>query len=196
MVRRARLRPWFFTSIFAWSRPIVVLVLSLTFLFIISRGLSLALQGEMSFSSLLAKGRQLALGALLGLSLQARPASAASSSMLLYSASYNGYITTLNLTLSGTSCGGVSGGDGSCNATLKTLEFHDGCWPDPAWLELDKANSVLYCSDEGISARNGSLVSFRTSPLGTLEVLNKVETLKGPVSSVIYGGGKAMALAH
>ena len=202
MARPARARRCFSFSTFTCSsRSFVLLVVSLTFISIFYGGLSLSLSRDMTFPSLAAKGRLLALGAFLGLSLPgASPASAAgssSTSMLLYSASYNGYITTLNLTLIGTSCGGAMGGDGVCNATLEALDFADGCWPDPSWIELDHANSVLYCSDEGLSTPKGSLSSFRTTASGTLEPLDKVDTIKGPVSSIIFGdGGKALALAQ
>ncbi|EJT77670.1 3-carboxymuconate cyclase [Gaeumannomyces tritici R3-111a-1] len=109
----------------------------------------------------------------------AQPAVAASS--LLYASSYGGSVTTLGLTAAG----------------LDVLSSTRDCSPDPAWLTLDRANSVLYCTGEGLATRNGSLAAFRTSGTGSLELLHKVDTIGGPVSSVLFGdGGRGLAVAH
>jgi hypothetical protein len=106
---------------------------------------------------------------------------------LLYVSSYIGTVTTLNLTL---------GADG-VGSSLTTLSTTNGCAPSPSWLTLDRANGVLYCSDEGLSTPNSTLSSFKTGADGKLTQLGKVETINGPVSSVIYGeGGRGLALAQ
>jgi len=112
------------------------------------------------------------------------------SGTLLYVTSYAGTITSLNLTRAGS---GGSTGAGS----LESVASNTGCEPSPSWLTLDHANGILYCLDEGLTAPNGSLSSYRTSANGTLVQLAKVPTIGGPVSSVMYGqGDKALAAAE
>ncbi|KAL1845853.1 hypothetical protein VTK73DRAFT_423 [Phialemonium thermophilum] len=109
-----------------------------------------------------------------------------SSATLLYVASYAGNITTLNLTLH-------SNTSGSLHAVSST----DGCAPNPSWLTLDRANSTLYCLDEGLNVHKGTLSSYKTSEDGTLARLDKVDTIWGPVYGAIYGsGGRGLALAE
>lgn len=111
------------------------------------------------------------------------------SATLLYASSYSGTVTTLNLTL--------PTGAGGANASLEAVSSSRGCAPNPSWLTLDAAAGVLYCTDEGLSTRNGTLSSFRTSKSGVLAQLDKVDTINGPVSAVIYGeGGRGLALAQ
>lgn len=107
---------------------------------------------------------------------------------LLYVSSYAGTITTLNLTL-------PDGGDSL--GTLEAISSTTGCAPSPAWLTLDRPNSVLYCMDEGLSTPNGSVSSFKTEEDGSLVQLDRREVISGPVSAVIYGKGlQGLALAH
>ncbi|KLU82656.1 3-carboxymuconate cyclase [Magnaporthiopsis poae ATCC 64411] len=109
----------------------------------------------------------------------AQPASAASS--FLFASSYGGSVTTFNLTAAG----------------LDVLSSTRDCSPDPSWLTLDHANSVLYCTGEGLATRNGSLAAFKTSSTGSLELLHKVDTIGGPVSAVVFGeNGRGLAVAH
>ncbi|KAK6210479.1 hypothetical protein LQW54_006226 [Pestalotiopsis sp. IQ-011] len=111
-----------------------------------------------------------------------------SAATLLYVASYAGTVTTLNLTLS-------SGANYS--ASLEAISTSTGCASSPSWLTLDTPNSVLYCTDEGLSTPLGSLSSFQTNDDGTLVQLDQISVISGPVSAVIYGeDGDGLALAH
>lgn len=111
-----------------------------------------------------------------------------SSAVLLYVASYSGTVTTLNLTLP----------IGDEIAVLEAVSSTDGCAGSPSWLTLDYANSVLYCTDEGLtSGEEGSLSAFSTNEDGSLELLDKVSTVLGPVSAVVYGhDSRGLAVAH
>ncbi|TDZ13451.1 putative 6-phosphogluconolactonase [Colletotrichum spinosum] len=106
------------------------------------------------------------------------------SSTLLYAASHAGTVTTLNLEVSET------------GATLDAISSTTECAANPSWLTLDQSKSLLYCADRGLTNPNGTLVSFHKSDNGTLSPLGKLETIKGAVSSVVYGkdgGGIALA---
>jgi hypothetical protein len=106
-----------------------------------------------------------------------------SSGTLLYVSSYAGTITTLNLTLE------------SGIPTLNTLATTDGCAPNPSWLTLEY--SLLYCFDEGLGKPNGSLSSYQIQDGGGYFLLDRIDTISGPVSSVLYGEGRrGLAVAH
>lgn len=100
-----------------------------------------------------------------------------SSGTILYASSYAGNVTTLNFTQSGNS------------SSLSIISSTDGCEPNPSWLTLDSKNGVLYCADEGLTTKNGTLSSFKTAQDGVLTRLDKVQTINDPVFSVIYGDG-------
>ena len=105
----------------------------------------------------------------------------------LYVSSYNGSITTLQLTSQ----------NGSYQ--LQSAYENSGCAPNPSWLNLDQPRGYLYCQDEGLTVSNGTLSSFSVSQDGNLTLLDKTNTITGPVNSVIYGnrnGLRALALAH
>lgn len=105
----------------------------------------------------------------------------------LFVADYSGNVTTLSLTSS----------DG--NYTLAKTHASDGCSPNPSWLEIDAANGLLYCSNEGLETLNGSLSTFSIDRDGSINLIQNTTTISGPVSSTIYGdpfGRKAIALAH
>ncbi|KAF9876881.1 extracellular aldonolactonase [Colletotrichum karsti] len=107
------------------------------------------------------------------------------SSTLLYVASHAGTVTTLDLQSSG-----------SGSTSLKAISETRECAANPSWLTLDQDKSLLYCADRGLTNPNGTLVSFEKSENGTLSPLGKLETIKGAVSSVVYGkdgGGIALA---
>ncbi|KAL0769424.1 hypothetical protein CaCOL14_008732 [Colletotrichum acutatum] len=107
---------------------------------------------------------------------------------LLYASSYSGAITTLNLTLSGTN---------ATQSTLRSLSSSNGCAPSPSWLQLDKANARLFCTDEGLTTNVGTVSSFKTDADGVLEQLAKTETISGPVSAVVFGEkGQGLAIAQ
>ncbi|KAG6036536.1 hypothetical protein E4U41_005605 [Claviceps citrina] len=112
----------------------------------------------------------------------------------LYVSSYSGTITTLDL---GRTCSVGCGGAGRGVPLLRTLSWTKGCAESPSWLTLDRARSTLFCLDEGLTSANGSLSSFGTSANGDLRRLDRMPTLGGPVSSVVYGRGRrGLAVAH
>lgn len=106
----------------------------------------------------------------------------------LFVASYSGNITTLSLT------------EENGRYSLTPTHFNSGCEPNPSWLTLDPNHGTLYCLDEGLDVENGTLSSFLINDDGSLDLVEKVETVSGPVSGVIYGnpatGRRAIALAH
>lgn len=110
---------------------------------------------------------------------------ALASSANLYVSSYAGTITTLQL--SHAAIGGYS---------LDTIAVSDAATTSPSWLEKDASNGVVYMSDEGLNTPNGSVSAYTTSKSGDLTLLEKYVSLPGPVSSIVYNGGKGLALAH
>ncbi|KAK1705836.1 YkgB protein [Colletotrichum lupini] len=105
-------------------------------------------------------------------------------STLLYAASHAGTVTTLDLQTS------------ESGTTLEAIATNTDCAANPSWLTLDQSKSLLYCADRGLTNPNGTLVSFQKSENGTLELLGKLPTIKGAVSSVVYGkNGGGIALA-
>ena len=105
----------------------------------------------------------------------------------LYVSSYAATITSLQLNRER---------DGSF--TLKEVAVNTGSQPNPSWLTKDEYNDVVYCVDEELAspALNGSLASYATSQAGMLTQIDRHSVIHGPVSSVVYNGGKALALAH
>lgn len=113
--------------------------------------------------------------------------SATASAVNLFVADYSGNVTTLSLTAQ----------DG--NYTLTKTYANDGCAPNPSWLDIDAANGLLYCLNEGLTTANGSLSTFSIARDGSISLIQNTTTLSGPVSSTVYGepyGPKAIALAH
>lgn len=100
----------------------------------------------------------------------------------LYAAAYSGTVTTLDLTL--------SDDDG---ASLSAIGETDGCAGSPAWLEIGE-EGVVYCSDEGLTRATGSMSAFVRGDEG-LELVSKLDTEQGPVSSVRFGDG-GLVVAH
>jgi Lactonase, 7-bladed beta-propeller len=105
----------------------------------------------------------------------------------LYVSSYAGTITSLNLNQER---------DGSFS--LNEVGVNTGSQPNPSWLTKDEYNDVVYCVDEQLLGPplNGSLASYSTSKSGQLTQIDRHSVINGPVSSVVYNGGKALALAH
>lgn len=104
----------------------------------------------------------------------------------LYVSSYAGSVTTLSLTKSYSSYG------------LTNTSSSQDCGLSPSWLELDKANGILYCIDEGLTTPNGSINTLKTSADGVLTPIEHHDTIAGPVGSIFYNPGKesAITLAH
>ena len=103
----------------------------------------------------------------------------------LYVSSYAGTITSLQLNQER---------DGAFSLT--EVAVNNGSYPNPSWLTKDEHNAVVYCVDEGLTVPNGSLASYKTSKSGELTEIDRHSVINGPVSSVVYNGGKALALAH
>jgi hypothetical protein len=103
----------------------------------------------------------------------------------LYVSSYAGTITSLQLNH-----------EGKGLYSLTEVDVNTGSQPNPSWLMKDEHNDVLYCVDEGLTVPNGSLASYKTSKSGELSQIDRHSVINGPVSSVVYNGGKALALAH
>jgi 6-phosphogluconolactonase (cycloisomerase 2 family) len=107
----------------------------------------------------------------------------------LYAASYAGFVTSLSLTKT----------NGSYE--LSTLSKATDCGSSPSWLMLDNENSILYCLDEGITASNGSISTFKTNKNGKLTTIQRLKTLSGPVMSAMYSAPQVsarqfLAVAH
>jgi Lactonase, 7-bladed beta-propeller len=103
----------------------------------------------------------------------------------LYVSSYAGTITTLQLRQS-------AGGSYSLNS----VAVNHGSAPSPSWLTLNEDIGVVYCLDEGNTSPTGSIATYSTSPSGELTQINRQSVISGPVSSVVYNGGNALAAAH
>ncbi|KAK2590031.1 hypothetical protein QQS21_012284, partial [Conoideocrella luteorostrata] len=116
------------------------------------------------------------------LSLLLAAAAAIQATSFLYVSSYNGKVTTLDLNGARSTSGRAVG----TVPLLKAISSTDGCAESPSWLTLDRAKSTLFCIDEGLTSQNGSLSSFKTNADGSLTWLDKVGTLGGPVSGVLY----------
>ncbi|KAI1335828.1 putative isomerase YbhE [Xylariaceae sp. FL0016] len=116
--------------------------------------------------------------------------SVSASDALLYVSSYAGTITTLKLSL--------PDGDAAAAATLESISISEGgCGVNPSWLTLDYSKNLLFCTDEGLNEKTGSLASLSINPNGSLTSLAKLEVILGPVSLAQYGtDGDGLAAAH
>ncbi|CCU83229.1 unnamed protein product [Blumeria hordei] len=106
------------------------------------------------------------------------------SSVNLFVASYTGSITTLSLTQS-------TEGQYTFSkiATTETPGLH------PLWQE--KRGDLIYVCNDNLAAPNGSISSYKASATGQLTLVQQpLSTQPGPVSTVIYNQGKALAAAH
>ncbi|KAL9107489.1 MAG: hypothetical protein Q9227_007590 [Pyrenula ochraceoflavens] len=90
----------------------------------------------------------------------------------LYVSSYAGTITTLSLLK-----------DPDLNYTLTQTHSLETNTNAPSWLTLNHQNNVLYMIDEAVSARNGTLVSYKTSYAGALTEIQRLEALQGDISA-------------
>ncbi|PSK56633.1 hypothetical protein B9Z65_6257 [Elsinoe australis] len=107
------------------------------------------------------------------------------SAVNLYASSYAGTVTSLSLT---------QGYNGSYS--LQKTATIEGCGVDPSWVTLDSNAGLLYCSDESINDKKSVITSYLTSENGTLTQIDTAGTIYGPVSSVLYHDGTAIAQAH
>lgn len=104
---------------------------------------------------------------------------------ILYASSYDGKVTTLNLT---------SANAGGSPQPIKSVAVSTVCGDNPSWLRLDHANAILYCADEGFDT-GGGLSALRAADDGSLTELARVATKASPVSAVLFGE-HGLAMAH
>jgi hypothetical protein len=101
----------------------------------------------------------------------------------LYVSSYSGDVTTFDLKHS------------SAGYSLTKLGVTNGSAPQASWLELNAKQNVVYGLDEAWSTPNGSITVYSTKKTA-LEISSKYTTLAGAVSTIVYNGGKGLAVAH
>ena len=105
----------------------------------------------------------------------------------LFITDYSGDITSVSLT--------EPGG----NYTISKTFTNTQCAPNPSWLTVDVDRGLLFCLNEGLTSKNGSLSSFLINSDGSLTHVRNATTINGPVSGVIYGeaaGQRGLVLAH
>lgn len=79
---------------------------------------------------------------------------------------------------------------------LSVVSTNDQCGEEPTWLTLDKANSVLYCLNEGWGGA-ASLTSYQVKADDSIEALDILPVLKSPVAASVYGpDNDGLAIAH
>lgn len=100
----------------------------------------------------------------------------------LYTGANDGNLTSLRLSKSGE------------GFILEQTSVTGSCGAQPVWLDLDKANNVLYYLN-----RPGSITTYGTSESGELSApLGTGNTTIGPVSSAFFNSGdkRGLAAAH
>lgn len=107
----------------------------------------------------------------------------------LFVSSYDGNVTSLSLT--------GSGSNYSFQATFRDTN----CGTSPSWLVYDKPAGTLYCLDEDTaSSTQSGLTSYKFNESGMLTLAQSRLNLSTPsaVNGAIFGSGdfKAMAIAH
>ncbi|KAF2841654.1 YkgB protein [Patellaria atrata CBS 101060] len=88
----------------------------------------------------------------------------------LYAASYSGTLTSFELTK-----------DRNGSYAFLQKQILNLGRRTPAWLTLDSSNGILYVANEGLTSRNGSLLSYKTSKEGNLTQIQELQTFWGPV---------------
>lgn len=104
----------------------------------------------------------------------------------LFASSYDGTVSSLALTP----------GNGTGHLAVTAQSNH--CGPSPSWMMLDAPRDILYCLDEGLNARNGTIATFQTKPDGSLAPLQQLKTVSGPVMAGLYTvqGRQFLVVAH
>lgn len=80
------------------------------------------------------------------------------------------------------------------DAVLKNTSTNLDCGTKPSWLDVSSTDRTALCVNEDDIA--GGLIVLTIKPDGSLEKKTNATTLGGPVSSVRYNNGSAVALAH
>lgn len=119
-----------------------------------------------------------------GLALAATVAAADSvGPSILYAASYSGGITSLSLEAT------------KAGYTLTNVSVATECGANPVWLEQDKEQNLLYCSDE---AGTIGVFGLNSSTPGILEPIVQMNSSYAPVASTLFDvkGNRSIAFAH
>lgn len=103
----------------------------------------------------------------------------------LYVSSYANQVTSLQLTQ-------LQNG----SYDLKPVSVNNASTDSPSLLMQNPGTGVVYLVNEGLTVPNGSIVAFTTSRSGKLTEIDRHETVSGPVSTILYNKGKALASAH
>jgi hypothetical protein len=101
----------------------------------------------------------------------------------LHVASYSGDVTTFDLKQT------------TAGYSLTKLGVTNGSAPQASWLELIPAKKVVYGLDEAWNTPTGTITVYSNSK-NSLEIKNKYQTRAGAVSTIVYNGGKGLAVAH
>jgi hypothetical protein len=101
----------------------------------------------------------------------------------LHVSSYTGDVTTFDLKQT------------AAGYSLTKLGVTNGSAPQASWLELFPNKKVVYGLDEAWSTPTGTITVYSNSK-NSLEIKNKYLTLPGAVSTIVYNGGKGLAVAH
>jgi 6-phosphogluconolactonase (cycloisomerase 2 family) len=103
------------------------------------------------------------------------------SAVKLWATSYNDHaVTTLDFS----------------GSSLSVLGKNLDCGSEPTWLTLDKANSLLYCLNEGWGGA-ASLTSYQVNSDDSISTLDSIPVLKSPVAGSVYGPNNGgLAVAH
>lgn len=110
----------------------------------------------------------------------------AASPAILYAASYSGGITSLELE-------NIDSG-----YKLRKISDASQCGSNPVWLDHDKKNNLVYCSDEAGTVGVFRVGAVNSSTPGVLEALTEMYTSYAPVASTQFNIGKnrSIAFAH
>jgi 6-phosphogluconolactonase (cycloisomerase 2 family) len=103
----------------------------------------------------------------------------------LWVSSYVGEITSLQL--SHLPKGGYS---------LIEVAVNNGSALQPSWLTKNEYKDVVYCVNEAFNGPNGTIATYKPSANGVLSQIDVQSTIIGPVSAIVYNGGKGLAAAH
>ncbi|KJZ79815.1 hypothetical protein HIM_00529 [Hirsutella minnesotensis 3608] len=114
----------------------------------------------------------------------------AATSNFLFVSSYSGNVTTLDAAPLAYAV------DDSAAIKLSAVSASSGCAGSPSFLTLNKDAATLFCVDEGLQSGGGALVSFKTTNDGSLEVLDRKESPKGPVFGALFNGEDSLGVAH